>query len=536
MKKFYTMLSVLLAGAMTLSAQQTVFIGTTGYDDIAAAVAAAAEGDVITVKADQTFAGKRIDLVSKQLTIKGEGNVKLIRGEGNINNMFFLCDKGQVNFENLTFDGSSVEGTKQAFIEAKNGCVTAIKDCTFANATFKAVQVKAPVTLTNVKAVNCSAPEGSGTFYVGENNKFTVAGTADYTIFIEKGFSIMQGENLSGKVSIKLPADKFTVGYTVVKGGSDPSLFALVDAPEGYVLEAKDGNLVMAYSKPVIKNESTGASYTSVDAALAAAVANEDGSPVVLTLLESTTVADRMGAQKFPITIKAAAEDIVLTKNFANKLFVSNNSDLTFEGITLDCADKNEKFANEFEANQNNATLAFVNCKIINCNATTYVFSVKEGNRTLLLDNTTGEIVTAPNGVNLNGKIVLKGNTNFSITKANGDAKISVDGALTNEAPIALSLPVEVPAKGDIIVYGCEDASKFTIDLEGWVLAAAEGNLVLAEKVVDGIAGIAADADTTVDVYNMQGIRVKAGVAAEAAAEGLAPGMYIAGGRKIVVR
>ena len=30
MKKFYTMLSVLLAGAMTLSAQQTVFIGTTG--------------------------------------------------------------------------------------------------------------------------------------------------------------------------------------------------------------------------------------------------------------------------------------------------------------------------------------------------------------------------------------------------------------------------------------------------------------------------------------------------------------------------
>ncbi len=321
-----------------------------------------------------------------------------------------------------------------------------------------------------------------------------------------------------------------------MKGGSDPSLFALVDAPEGYVLEAKDGNLVMAYSKPVIKNESTGASYTSVDAALAAAVANEDGSPVVLTLLESTTVADRMGAQKFPITIKAAAEDIVLTKNFANKLFVSNNSDLTFEGITLDCADKNEKFANEFEANQNNATLAFVNCKIINCNATTYVFSVKEGNRTLLLDNTTGETVTAPNGVNLNGKIVLKGNTNFSITKANGDAKISVDGALTNEAPIALSLPVEVPAKGDIIVYGCEDASKFTIDLEGWVLAAAEGNLVLAEKVVDGIAGIAADADTTVDVYNMQGIRVKAGVAAEAAAEGLAPGMYIAGGRKIVVR
>lgn len=51
-----------------------------------------------------------------------------------------------------------------------------------------------------------------------------------------------------------------------------------------------------------------------------------------------------------------------------------------------------------------------------------------------------------------------------------------------------------------------------------------------------GIAGITADADSTVNVYNMLGIAVKTGVTGSEALSGLAPGIYVVGSRKVVVK
>ncbi|MDE6691888.1 MAG: hypothetical protein K2K05_00705, partial [Muribaculaceae bacterium] len=51
-----------------------------------------------------------------------------------------------------------------------------------------------------------------------------------------------------------------------------------------------------------------------------------------------------------------------------------------------------------------------------------------------------------------------------------------------------------------------------------------------------GIADIAADTDPVVDVYNMLGMAVKTGVARSEALRGLAPGIYLVGSRKVVVR
>ena len=55
MKKIYTLLLAAAVGAATAGAQQTVFIGTTGYDDLPSAVAAAVSGDVITIKGETTL-------------------------------------------------------------------------------------------------------------------------------------------------------------------------------------------------------------------------------------------------------------------------------------------------------------------------------------------------------------------------------------------------------------------------------------------------------------------------------------------------
>lgn len=51
-----------------------------------------------------------------------------------------------------------------------------------------------------------------------------------------------------------------------------------------------------------------------------------------------------------------------------------------------------------------------------------------------------------------------------------------------------------------------------------------------------GVVAEAVEAAATVDVYNMLGVRVKAGVSAAEATRGLAPGIYVVGNRKVCVR
>ncbi|MCM1035990.1 MAG: hypothetical protein NC406_01515 [Bacteroides sp.] len=473
--------SAFIGCAMTVCAQQTVFIGEQGYDGLAAAVAAAADGDVITVKADQTLSGNRITVTAgdtRAITIKGEGDskVKLTRDSKN-NNLLFLLNGGNITFENLVFDNNHVD---KAMIEANKGTTLHMTDCDIHNAVNKAVQMKTESFITNVTATGCTSIENQGTLLVGENNKVTIDGTADYELYVERGYGFMQGDALTGSVRIKLESGMYTDGRALISGITDITPYTLIGAPSGnYALELIDSQLTMV--KYVMRNESTGISYRSVINALKASVANEDGSPVEFAVLESADVTDRLGEQKFPLVIKAAAEGIVLTKTFRNKLFVSNNASFTFDGLTLDCANNNEGFANEFEANQNSATLAFVDCKIINCNASTNVFNVKVENRTLLLDNTTGEAITTPNGINLNGKLNLSGNTNFGINVANAGASITATGALTNAEPVAIIPTALTLATGTVLVKGCDDAARFTlVDTEDWTLAAEGGNLVAA--------------------------------------------------------
>jgi len=64
-------------------------------------------------------------------------------------------------------------------------------------------------------------------------------------------------------------------------------------------------------------------------------------------------------------------------------------------------------------------------------------------------------------------------------------------------------------------------------------------NLFTEPVIVDkaGLEGVTADdSDATVDVYTVTGIRVRSGVARADALRGLAPGFYICGGRKVLVR
>ena len=388
MKKLYTILLAAALGATAVSAEQTVFIGETGYDDLASAVSAATDGATITIKGNQTITS-RLELGNKSLTLKGENNPVLTRTMSNIMLLVNAANENVVlNFEGLTFDGNNDDS--KTTIEAKNGnnkAHIAFTDCKFTNNTDKALQTKYFTTLTNVSA--------DGDVFVGNNNRVTIAGTANYPMYIESSYAIAAGENLSGAVKIRLQEGQYTSGRTIVNNCSDASLFTLTNAPEGYSLEANEGKLVLAFNKYVVKNESTGVSYTSLEEALTDMTQPEEGDNV-LTVLESIDVTSRIGTNSgiLACTIKGATPDVTLRRTFTNTLFVSNNKSLKFENLTLDC---NNYSGKDYDFEANAGTLSFKDVKIINCATKVGFFSVKVDNRTLVLDNCSYEECTAAN-------------------------------------------------------------------------------------------------------------------------------------------
>ena len=511
MKKLYTILLAAALGATAVSAEQTVFIGETGYDDLASAVSAATDGATITIKGNQTITS-RLELGNKSLTLKGENNPVLTRTMSNIMLLVNAANENVVlNFEGLTFDGNNDDS--KTTIEAKNGnnkAHIAFTDCKFTNNTDKALQTKYFTTLTNVSA--------DGDVFVGNNNRVTIAGTANYPMYIESSYAIAAGENLSG---------------AVVNNCSDASLFTLTNAPEGYSLEANEGKLVLAFNKYVVKNESTGVSYTSLEEALTDMTQPEEGDNV-LTVLESIDVTSRIGTNSgiLACTIKGATPDVTLRRTFTNTLFVSNNKSLKFENLTLDC---NNYSGKDYDFEANAGTLSFKDVKIINCATKVGFFSVKVDNRTLVLDNCSYEECTAANVINLNGKLQLAGDNAFNIIVANAGASITAIGELTNTTPIEISFADGVTREnGQVMVYGTEQTEAFKLT-DGRFLNAEEGNLVLSETEQTGIEGVEA-ADALVNVYNLQGVLVKQNVSRAAAAADLTPGVYVIGGLKTLVR
>lgn len=533
MKKIYTLLLAAALGATAANAQQTVFIGSTGYDDIPSAVAAAVSGDVIIIKGE-TVLTKKVDFTKEmdiELTFRGEDNAVIKREGSDV--MFIMRSKNKYTFENITFDGAN---TNKLAIENKQTNTTLnIKDCKFVNIPGRAVQTKSTTLLTNVDMASCKAADNDGAFYVGVGNKVTLAGASNYSVYIESNYKIAQGENFSGNVDIRLQT---YAPKTIVSGVTEAtaSCYTMSAAPEGFKLVFDNGNLNLVSFKAVVKNETTGATYSSLEEALTNMAVPEEGQNV-LVVLENIDVNDRIGTNSGiqACTIKGATPEVTLKRTFTNKAFVSNNKGLVFEDLVLDCNNcGSQNF--DIQSNQNNATLALKNVKVINSAAKNCVFDVKDGNRVLLLDNCTGENITAPNIVNLNGKLQLNGNTNFNVRIANAGASITATGELTNEAPIEISFADGITRNdGDVIVNGTAQTDKFKLT-NGKFLNAVEGNLVMSSTEQTGIEDVEMTANALVNVYNMQGVMVKENVDRANACAGLTPGLYVVGGKKTLVR
>ena len=538
MKKLYMSLLGLALCVAGASAQQTVFIGETGYDNLEAAVAAATDGQTITLKGDQTIT-KRVNLNStsdkKSITIKGENGAKIIRGEGYKNGLLLLVKE---NGNTLTLDGVTVDGNNvevqnnSKLIEASANGMLIMNDCKFVNAKYTAIQMKGKVTLNNVTSENCTLPDGVGLVFVGDNN-LVVSGNAGYSVQVELAkYTFTQTGTLTGEISLLLPTDAYTQDHVVVKGAPDPAPYKLVGAAEGWSLVEKDGNLALSFSKMVVKNETTGVSYSDLASACAAAAKND-----VLVVLEDITLSDRI-VTAAEMTIKGLTGNEKITRMFKDKLMFSAGKTLNFQNITLDC---NNMQNNNYEL-EANALMTLENVVIANSVSTKGLINVKP-TRTVSLNNVTKSAAAAAAegdetpvyDITLTyfadnqqaSTLLLAGDNNLSIYSQNIANTIKVNGEMTNTTPIAVVIEGEIK-DGDTMVdlNGFNAADKFTVN----------GASLPNDGVFTGIESVAAETAAVVSVYNMQGVCVRAAVEAADATADLPAGLYIVGGKKVMVK
>ncbi len=587
MKKLFTLLVGALLGVSAIYAEQTVFIGETGYDSLEAAVNAAAAGSTITLTGDQTISGNRIT-IQKKLTIKGEENkeVKIYRAIGFTNNMLFLVNNsGNLSFENIIFDGNNVNTDKitlEAATDKETLNLTNVKfvNCKTTNGT-GLVKLKGNHILKNVETENCTVPEGRGDFLVGADNRLTVSGSGKFSLYIESTYKI-KADNFTGICTIFLDPTKISTGRNIAEGGTAEN-FIFANAPEGYNFTDNGGDVVIGSFIPVIKNESTGQSYSTFEEAVAACTDSDN----TLILTHDCDVTKRLMPAK-NLVIKGETGNEVLKSTFGNSLFlaVGSGASLTLEDLVLDCNfEGNNK--SEIEASSS-ASLILKNVKIINSKTDTYLIDVKGNSRGLSLINVhiedcTNNYVHLQSGAKLN----ISGNNNFAIYCADAKQTITAieDGIDHTDNFIYITYEDVAGLEEDqLIVSNCVHGSRFRItnrrpepaepagdnpsadepsadDDQGVFLMSAKKkaspyddelyplenqhyflyskdgqHLYLTTDKATGVKKVATEVCGKVNVIDFAGRVIRRNVESENALVGLPAGMYIVGTRKVIVR
>ena len=209
---------------MTKPAEPTVKIGDKTYADLAAALAAAVDGDVITLLDDQEVSS-RINVKNMALTITGG---KAIKRAASYKGIMFLTvkpDDGEkaatLTLDGVTIDGQNVEATSP-FSEASNQGLTVLKNVTVQNCinTNGAVLVNksnGELVLDGVTFTNCS--ENQGMVFVGTNGVTLKGNNSISSIYVEKNL-VLKADNASAAAAIKLITDDSRTYGLLVENGT----------------------------------------------------------------------------------------------------------------------------------------------------------------------------------------------------------------------------------------------------------------------------------------------------------------------------
>lgn len=533
MRKLFTLMAcaALTAG----SAFADIKIGETTYTTLKDAVGAVKDGETILISGEVSCNAKAGDRPTAPagvaFTIEGTDADAVVsctqRGT-----TVMLCnnDNSTVTIKNVTFDGGNRKWDDKVIFSAEKGTMN-FEGVTFKNFTVEmkttANQTKASqnciistkptgnYSLTNVTFDNCVIADGFAVAYTNGNNKLTISGNNPGLSVYPDGVAF-QANNLTNTTPIDVYLTNIALDKTVVTGYTDLTKFNFIGAADGCGVEANGGNLVYAKQSYVAMIGQTG--YKTISEALTAAVVPvEEGQQTVVSVLDNCQTASRfLPNQKidFNILVEATGEAKTITRfngSNNNTMFELNNdcgvSTLTLRNLIL--KNENTAVANSMIAVQKGTVvLDKVTAEYATTNGS--LINIKETGWLYLTDSKAGNVF-----INTNGHLHLAGNNTIAIDLAAVSgakfARIQVEGAMTNETPIAITSADMSSYIGKTLVTVAEgveaDPSKFALPA-GYEFSAVEGGLAVA-LTKPGVPSLAIDeAAKTVTVTAEEGCTV----------------------------
>lgn len=533
MRKLFTLMAcaALTAG----SAFADIKIGETTYTTLKDAVGAVKDGETILISGEVSCNAKAGDRPTAPagvaFTIEGTDADAVVsctqRGT-----TVMLCnnDNSTVTIKNVTFDGGNRKWDDKVIFSAEKGTMN-FEGVTFKNFTVEmkttANQTKASqnciistkptgnYSLTNVTFDNCVIADGFAVAYTNGNNKLTISGNNPGLSVYPDGVAF-QANNLTNTTAIDVYLTNIALDKTVVTGYTDLTKFNFIGAADGCGVEANGSNLVYAKQNYVAMIGDTG--YKTISDALnAAVVAVEEGQQTVVSVLDNCQTASRFLPNKkinFNILVEATGEAKTITRfngSNNNTMFELNNdcgvSTLTLRNLIL--KNENTAVANSMIAVQKGTVvLDKVTAEYATTNGS--LINIKETGWLYLTDSKAGNVF-----INTNGHLHLAGNNTIAIDLAAVSgakfARIQVEGAMTNETPIAITSADMSSYIGKTLVTVAEgveaDPSKFALPA-GYEFTAVEGGLAVA-LTKPGVPALAIDEATkTVTVTAEEGCTV----------------------------
>lgn len=478
-----------------------------GYYLLADAVNAAETEETVVVKKDNDTEGNISIGSEKTVTVKGiEGSTPVVKLTKN-NRLFLANSKNTLNLENLAFNGNGISRNQSTFFEAANaGAAINMSNVTITNFTsthnqgIAVAKNNAALSFENVTISDCTVPEGRGDVFVG-TNKVRVSGNSSMNLYLEKKLSIGVSD-LTNELPIGLyfePANRADAP-TLVTGWGDASKF--VCKMEGYFIDGGENSTVYfgLIAKP-------GIAFTETSYAIST------GNDVI----PSITPEGFDGEVSFEVyknDVLSETADAYINEDGELTVAIDVPGTYTLKAIS------EESF--KYLADE--------------CETTLHVF----GKSTL----------TPTNGVQVEYEDVIH-------VDENGEAKFTISGYGEADGYLLYYTIEKAPAKEESSVlfavpskdeaeykqYNGEEITLNDGDKLHYYTTTADGShesdirtISAFETIPTGIDSVTADAETFVNVYTMQGVLVRANVNAAEAAEGLTPGMYIIGAKKVLVK
>lgn len=534
MKKIITLLAALVVGGTASMAQ--VWIGSTEYATIEAAVTAATAGDIIEVKGDvemktgitpdkNNLTIQAVDGVTISCLLKNKRAITL-NNNGNLT----------LTLKNLHFEYTEKDASDKRLMEASKGTLI-MENCKISN--FRTVNsghgvinVSSTAKLTNVIFEN-NETKDPGEIRVSANDKLTLSGTTNgsiYTDGTDRTFAVEGAFNPSAAIKVYIPENR-KVGSILVKNCTDLTKFDLQN--DAFILKVDGENIVTAI-KPVIYIGET--PYDTLDAAVNAA---QEGDVIMVN--GDVAIASRVNFYKKNVTVQGKEGDtrVKLSYGLNNSIGFLVKDAVTIKNVDIVYTRTDACSKNLVEASKNGTisvgVLTLEDCEISNFISSDDkgVICAKDGG-SVNLQNVTFENCVVPrseiffgaNGSSIdgttNGSIYVEGSYTFSSSSTFNPAPKAMPETNSMEmapAANAVKLYLQNHGEGSTVVIGNPSPSMFDFSHETLELVEKDGNLVLQKKQSTGIAGVEADGNAPVEYFNLNGVQVKA--------DNMTPGVYV---------